>query len=79
MQRWIVRVYKQDRRCKAGERLVAEYPFQAVDRAALDQELRDVQDRYVTVKNLMTGAPVQIEAQAQGGPCDPSTERYWTM
>ena len=93
MQNWIVRVYKQDRRCKAGERFVAEYAFLAVDRAALDRELQDltvqlypksqgwrfdVQERYVTVKSLMTGEPVQIQAKNQGGPCDPSTERYWS-
>lgn len=35
--------------------------------------------RKVTVKNLMTGKPVQIEACQVGGPCDPSTERYWAM
>lgn len=33
----------------------------------------------VTVTNLMTGKPVQIEAGQRGGPCDPSTERYWAM
>jgi hypothetical protein len=91
---WIVAVYKADKRCKAGERFVAKYPFSGMDRAAVDRELReltaqlypqkqgwrfDVQERYATVVNLMSGKPVQIEADQRGGPCDPSMERYWSM
>lgn len=91
---WIVAVYKADRRCKAGERFVAKYPFSGMDRAAVERELQaltaqlypqkqgwrfDVQERYATVRNLMTGAMVQIEAEDRGGPCDPSMERYWSM
>ncbi len=91
---WTVTVYKRDGRTKAGERLVAKYPFVGMDRDAVERELRelsaqlypkrdgwrfDVQPRYVTVKNLMTGEDVLLEASERGGPCDPSTERYWTM
>lgn len=91
---WIVAVYKADRRCRAGERFVAKYPFSGMDRDTLARELReltqqlypekdgwrfDVQERYATVRNLMTGAEVQIEREDRGGPCDPSTERYWSM
>jgi hypothetical protein len=91
---WIVAVYKADKRCKAGERFVAKYPFSGMDRATVDRELReltarlypqkqgwrfDVQERYATVVNLMSGKPVQIEADQRGGPCDPSMERYWSM
>jgi len=91
---WTVTVYKRDARCRAGERRVARYPFVGMDRAAVERELQDlaqvlypsregwrfdVQPRYVTVRNLMTGQDVQIEASERGGPCDPSTERYWTM
>lgn len=36
-------------------------------------------DDIVTVKNLMSGEPVAISARDVGGPCDPSTERYWSM
>ena len=36
-------------------------------------------DKTVTVKNLMSGKPVQIRASERGGCCDPSTERYWSM
>jgi len=91
---WIVTVYKADKRTKAGERFVAKYPFSGMDREAVERELAaltaqlypstqgwrfEVKERYVMVKNLMTGAMVQIEAEDRGGPCDPSMERYWTM
>ena len=91
---WIVAVYKADRRCKAGERFVAKYTFSGMDRDTVERELRelsqqlyrkkdgwrfDVQERYATVVNLMTGKEVQIEASDRGGPCDPSMERYWSM
>lgn len=33
----------------------------------------------VTVKNLMSGKDVQLSLDQVGGPCDPSTERYWSM
>jgi hypothetical protein len=33
----------------------------------------------VTVKNLMSGEAVEIPLNDVGGPCDPSTEKYWTM
>lgn len=36
-------------------------------------------DRVVIVRSLMTGAEVQIRESDRGGPCDPSTERYWSM
>jgi hypothetical protein len=93
-QDWIVAVYKQDRRTRAGERFVTRYPFSGMDRATVERELReltaqlypakqgwrfDVQERYATVRNLMTGQEVQIEASERGGPCDPSMERYWSM
>jgi hypothetical protein len=91
---WTVAVYKRDRRCKAGERFVAKYPFSGMDRDTVARELQeltrelypekdgwrfDVQERYATVRNLMTGEMVQIAAEDRGGPCDPSMERYWSM
>ena len=33
----------------------------------------------VTVKNLMSGAEVEIRRSEQGTCVDPSTERYWSM
>ncbi len=90
---WTVAVYKADKRCKAGERFVAKYPFSGMDRAAVERELReltaqlypkkdgwrfDVQERYMTVKNLMTGKDVQIEADTPWC-CNPASETFWSM
>jgi hypothetical protein len=90
---WTVAVYKADKRCKAGERFVAKYPFTGMDRATVERELReltaqlypkkdgwrfDVQERYMTVKNLMTGKDVQIEADTPWC-CNPASETYWSM
>ena len=33
----------------------------------------------VTVKNLLSGAEVEIRREDVGGPCDPSTERFHSM
>ena len=33
----------------------------------------------ITVRSAMNGAEVTIRRCDQGGPCDPSTERYWSM
>ncbi len=90
---WTVAVYKADKRCKAGERFIAKYPFSGMDRDAVERELReltaqlypkkdgwrfDVQERYATVRNLMTGKEVQIEADTPWC-CNPASETYWSM
>lgn len=90
---WIVAVYKADKRCKSGERFIAKYPFSGMDRDAVGRELReltaqlypakdgwrfDVQERYTTVTNLMTGKPVEIEADTPWC-CNPASETYWSM
>ena len=36
-------------------------------------------DDEVEVRSLMTGNPVKLRRSEVGGPCDPSTERYWSM
>lgn len=44
-------------------------------------QLRRVVGSAVTVKvtSLQSGKEVEIPWDQVGGPCDPSTERYWTM
>lgn len=89
---WMVAVYKADKRCKAGERFVAKYPFSGMDRETVERELReltaqlypkkdgwrfDVQERYATVRNLITGKDVQIEADTPWC-CNPASESYWS-
>ena len=85
-------IYKFDRRTKAGYRPVGTYQFDRRDDEAMQREVRELQGLYPThsftmrfnptytvVKSLMTGEDVTIRWEDRGGPCDPSTERYWSM
>jgi type I restriction-modification system DNA methylase subunit len=91
---WVLRVYKRDLRCKAGERQVNEYRYNDWTQAQMAEETRDLRNTlyraeqgwrlefhasWVKVRNIMTGQDVQIRAEDQGGVCDPSQERFWTM
>ena len=91
---WVLRVYKRDLRCKTGERQVNEYRYTDWTQAQMAAEVRDLRSAlykptagwrlefhasWVKVKNIMTGAEVAIRAEDQGGVCDPSQERFWTM
>jgi len=44
-----------------------------------EDDFNRVYNKQVAVKNLMSGKDVYIRQQDVGGPCDPSTERYWSM
>ena len=92
-QDWIVSVFKTDKRCKAGERFIAKYPFSGMDRDTVERELNglaqllypkkngwrfDVQPATRIVKSLMTGKDIEI-AYDTPHCCDPSTETYWSM
>jgi len=87
-------VYKKDRRVKAGERFVKSYDYPGFSGHAMMDEIKDLkrllykpadgwrldfEPMTVMVKNLMTGAMVEIDYRNVGGPCDPSMERYWSM
>lgn len=87
-------VFKTDRRTKSGQRLVKSYDYPGFSSQAMAEEVNDLKRlRYkpadgwrldwepmtVMVKNLMTGAMVEIDYRDRGGPCDPSMERYWSM
>lgn len=43
------------------------------------ETFRNEINQLTTVRSLMTGAEVTIRESEVGGPCDPSTERYWSM
>jgi hypothetical protein len=88
---WILKIYRLDRRCRAGERLVGTYPYDGRTEQSMQNEVGDLLGMYPktkyriefhpatkTVKNLVTGEDVEI---AYNTPycCDPSTERYWSM
>ena len=91
---WTLRVYKQDRRYKAGERQVNEYRYNDWTQAQMAEEVRDLRNTmyraeqgwrlefhasWVKVRNIISGADVTIRAEDQGGVCDPSQERFWSM
>ena len=87
-------VYKRDRRVKGGERFVKSYDYPNYSGNAMMDEIKSLKRQLykesdgwrldfdpltVIVKNLMTGKDVEIDYRDRGGPCDPSTERYWSM
>ena len=86
-------IYKADKRCKSGERLLSTTVWQNRDAAEMAREVRELQyDTWPksqgyriefvatmkTVKNLMSGKDVQI-AHDTPRSCDPSSELYWSM
>jgi len=87
-------VHKTDRRTKTGLRFIASYDYEGYSGTAMQDEIYALrQGLYpagdgwqlsfepmtVLVKSLMTGEDVEIDHRDRGGPCDPSTERYWSM
>ena len=92
-QDYTLYIYKLDRRCKTGERLFSTTVWRDKTEQMMQGEVRELmltglypasEFRMVfhpvmkTVKNLMTGADVTIEADTPRC-CDPSSELYWSM
>lgn len=88
---YTLRIYKVDRRTKTGERLVGTYNFERKNDAAMDREVRELrplyptnkyrimwEQKYKTVKSLMTGQDVQIAADTPWC-CNPASETFWSM
>jgi hypothetical protein len=82
-------IYKEDRRCKSGERLVLKKDYAISDKVTLDHLVRttypardgyrfEIHETYVTRKNLMGGAEFQ-ERYDTPYYCSPSSETYWSM
>ena len=86
-------IYKADRRTKSGERLVSTSVWRNRDAAEMHREVRELQyelypvskgyrieflPTMVTVKNLMTGADVQIDRDTPWC-CNPASESFWSM
>jgi hypothetical protein len=86
-------IYKTDGRTKTGERLFSTTVWNVADDNAMRRTVADLFDLYPpdqgwrfdwtptmsTVKNLMTGKPVDILTEHVGSFMDPSQERYWSM
>jgi hypothetical protein len=92
-QDYTMYIYKADRRTKTGERLFSTTVWAGRDEATMRRECNELYDLYPatkgwrfeyfptmsTVKNLMTGQPVEILTEHVGSFMDPSQERYWSM
>ena len=91
-QDYTLYIYRADRRCKSGERLFSTTVFTGRDDNGMRREVAELFDLYnpsegwrfewfpamKTVRNLMTGAEVEIPSDTPRS-CDPSSELYWTM
>ena len=92
-QDWTMYIYKTDRRTKSGERIVSTTVWTDRTRETMENEVRGLRaqlyptlagfrieflPKMVTVKNLMTGADVEIDRDTPWC-CNPASETYWSM
>jgi hypothetical protein len=92
-QSYTLKVFKKDRRCRSGERMVGTYEYTNVTPRWMQEEVADLRhalyrpqdgyhlefdETYKVVRNLMSGAEVVI-ARDTPRCCDPSSELYWSM
>lgn len=91
MLAYTLEIYKVDRRCKTGEKLVGKYDYQQKSGNWMMEEMADLRRRlypapkyrmefhetYVYRKNLMTGEEFQ-ERYDTPYYCSPSSETFWS-
>jgi hypothetical protein len=91
-QDYTMYIYKTDRRTKTGERLVSTTAWRDRTEESMKRECAELFDLYlpksgyrfeyhptkITVKNLMTGKPVQIDRDTPWA-CNPASETFWCM
>lgn len=82
---YTVELYKLDRRCKDGQRLVMKQDYEGVTLAQMEQMypvrkgyVRFIHETYVLRKNLMGGAEFR-ERYDTPHFCSPASESYWSM
>ena len=84
-------IYRLDKRYKTGNRFFGSYEFNRPDAEAMAREVNELRylypsrqyeisfdEKYKTVKNMMTGKDVVILKDTPR-VCDPSSEAYWSM
>ena len=90
-QDYTMHIYKADKRCKSGERSVSRTIWKDRTQAGMRRECNELYNLYPatqgyrfeyyptmkTVKSLMTGADVQIDADTPWS-CNPASESYWS-
>jgi len=90
-QDYTLYIYKKDKRTKSGERLISTTVWPDMDKDTMYRTTVELYPLYPTsifrmeyvpkmktVKNLMTGAEVQIEHDTPWC-CNPASETYWSM
>ena len=82
---YTVELYKLDKRCKDGKKLVAKMDYHCEDLAVIENDfpvkrgyVRFIHETYVTRVNMMTGREYQ-ERYDTPHCCSPSSEAYWSM
>lgn len=82
---YTVELYKLDKRCKDGKKLVAKMDYHCEDLAVIENDfpvkrgyVRFIHETYVTRVNMMTGREYQ-ERYDTPHYCSPSSEAYWSM
>lgn len=84
-------IYKADGRTKSGERLFSTTVWRDRTEAGMKREVRELQCQLypksqfrieffptmISVKNLMTGADVEIDRDTPWS-CNPASEAYWS-
>jgi hypothetical protein len=90
-QDYTMYIYKSDKRYKTGERLFSTTVWSGRTEEGMRRECNELYDLYpatrgwrfeyhptkVTVKNLMTGKPVEIDRDTPWC-CNPASESYWS-
>jgi hypothetical protein len=86
---YTVEIYKKDKRCKSGERLVSKNDYNTDNLSMLEHTVKntyrqlhgfryEIHETYVTRTNLMGGAEYK-ERYDTPRYCSPSSEAYWSM
>ena len=84
-----VEIYKEDRRCRKGERLAFKKDYAISDKQVLTHLLQttyparegyrfEIYETYVTMTNLLTGKEFK-ERYDTPNFCSPSSESFWSM
>jgi hypothetical protein len=85
---YTVEVYKRDRRCKEGERLVHKSDYKTDDRSMLEHTVKhtwlpshgyrfEIHETMVTRRNVITGEEFE-ERYDTPLACSPRSETYWS-
>lgn len=91
MKDMIIKVYRIDRRCKSGEKLIHRDTYTGLKGSEYMDKIEAWTQSYPptkyrieytpatkTVKNLMSGLEVEVAWDCPR-ECDPSSELYWSM